>query len=63
MSHRTGLPSNAIAPVGSKHVVEKNPNIFPYSDKNITTYRRQADILFKGNLLFDFFHFYLKYIH
>ena len=50
MSHRTGLPSNALAPVGSAHIAKAYPNYFPYKGENITTYGRNGDLFFNSNL-------------
>jgi len=51
LSHRTGLPSHAIAPIGSKHIADANKNYFKYDDSKITTYGRLGDDLFKKSLL------------
>ena len=50
MSHRTGLPSNALAPVGSEHIAKAYPQYFPYKGENITTYGRKRDIFFYSNI-------------
>ena len=51
LSHRTGLPSHAIAPIGSKHIADANKDYFKYDGSNITTYGRLADGLFRNSLL------------
>ncbi len=50
LAHHTGLPSIAIAPIGSKHIVEAHPEHFAYDDKKIKTYGRQSDKLFNKML-------------
>ncbi len=50
MSHHTGLPSTALAPIGSKHIVKAHKEEFPYDDSKIITYGRKSDLLFKINL-------------
>ncbi|MBQ8168039.1 hypothetical protein IJZ97_01315, partial [bacterium] len=50
MSHRTGLPSNALAPVGSEHIAKAYPLYFPYKGENITTYGRKGDLFFSSSL-------------
>ena len=35
LSHKTGFPSMAIAPIGSKHIASKYSNYFKYNDWNI----------------------------
>ena len=37
-------------PIGSKHIVEANPELFTYNDKNIRTYGRKSDKLFNKML-------------
>ena len=46
LAHHTGLSSIAIAPIGSKHIVEANSKHFTYSDEKIKTYGRKSDNLF-----------------
>ena len=46
LSHRTGIPSHAVAPIGSKHVADKNKDYFKYDGSNINTYGRKSDPLF-----------------
>ena len=43
MSHYTGKPSTAIAPIGSKHIAKANPEIFKYDDSKIDTYGFKND--------------------
>ena len=50
LSHRTGIKSNALAPIGSKHVANSYPKYFKYDDSNITTYGRKGDSLFNLNI-------------
>ena len=50
LSHRTGLPSVAIAPIGSKHIAEAYPYYFKYKGENIITLGRKGDTLFNNNL-------------
>ena len=50
LSHRTGLPSTAIAPIGSEHIAKAYPEYFQYNGDNITTYGRNGDVLFNSNL-------------
>jgi len=52
MSHKTGLPSHAIAPIGSKDIALANKNQFKFDDSNITTYGRKGDIAFNSALSF-----------
>ncbi|MBQ8460171.1 DUF2974 domain-containing protein [bacterium] len=51
LSHRTGLPSYALAPIGSKFIVNSYPQYFKFNDSNIVTYGRMKDLLFAENLL------------
>lgn len=46
LSHRTGIRSTALAPIGSKHIAEKYKDYFKYGDSNITTYGRKGDAFF-----------------
>ena len=48
LSHRTGIKSTALAPIGSLNIVKNNKKYFPYDDRNITTYGRKNDGLFKN---------------
>ena len=50
LSHRTGIKSTAIAPIGSQHIVNKHKDYFKYDGSNITTYGRKGDFLFNSNL-------------
>lgn len=47
LSHRTGKPSYAIAPIGSKHIAEAYPNYFKFNGNNIMTFGRLGDYLFR----------------
>ncbi len=49
LSHRTGIKSTVIAPIGSRHIAEAHPQYFRYGDSNITTYGRIGDFLFYNN--------------
>lgn len=50
LSHRTGLPSTVLAPIGSRHIADKYKHYFKYDDSNIRTFGRNGDILFSSNL-------------
>jgi len=50
MSHRTGLPSTALAPIGSLHIANAYPQYFPYKGNNITTFGRKKDYFFYNNI-------------
>jgi len=49
LSHRTGIPSYAVEPIGSQHIVDKNKDYFKYDGSNITTYGRNGDLLYNIN--------------
>lgn len=49
LSHRTGIPSYAVEPIGSQHIVDKNKDYFKYDGSNITTYGRNGDFLYNIN--------------
>ena len=51
MSHRTGLPSHAIAPIGSKHIADSNKDYFKFDDSKIVTYGKMADGFFRYPLI------------
>lgn len=53
LSHRTGLASYALAPVGSKNIARAYPDYFKYDDSRITTYGRMGDFLFNQNLKYN----------
>lgn len=53
LSHRTGLASYALAPVGSKNIARAYPDYFKYDDSKITTYGRMGDFLFNQNLKYN----------
>ncbi len=48
MSHRTGLPSNALAPIGSEHIAKAYPQYFPYKGENISTYGRKVNSYYRS---------------
>lgn len=50
LSHRTGIKSTAIAPIGSQHIVNKHKDYFKYDGSNITTYGRKGDAFFNKNI-------------
>jgi hypothetical protein len=50
LSHYSGKPSTAFAPIGSKHIAQANPDHFKYDDSNIKTYGLKGDWLFESNL-------------
>lgn len=52
MSHYTGLPSTALAPIGSKNIANSAyyKKIFKYDDSNIVTFGRKNDSLFSKPL-------------
>lgn len=50
LSHRTGIRSTVLGPIGSKHIANKHKDYFKYDDSNITTYGRLGDPLFNISL-------------
>ena len=46
LSHRTGLHSTALAPIGSKHIAKAHSDYFKYDDSNIVSFGRKEDKLF-----------------
>ena len=50
LSHRTGISSTVIAPIGSQHIAEKYKDYFKHDGSNITTYGRKGDFLFNSNI-------------
>ncbi len=50
LSHRTGIKSTVLAPIGSKNIAKIYPQYFKYGDENITTFGRIGDPLFMRNI-------------
>ena len=50
LAHRFGIESNALAPIGSKNIVNKHRDYFTYDDGNITTFGRKGDMFFNANI-------------
>ena len=49
LAHYTGLPSTAIAPIGTKHIVNAHPTYFKYDDSKIQSYGRKSDYFLFSN--------------
>ena len=50
LSHRTGLHSTALEPIGSKHIAKAHSDYFKYDDSNIVSFGRRGDKFFNDHI-------------